>query len=187
MRSWRIPATAATATRSSVAPTAVRATACCCGCPSSGTTPPWRPFLCPACQRDYGEPGDRRFHAQTISCPACGPQLHWPGATGNDAITAAAAALRRGAIVALKGIGGFQLLVDPHNAAAVAELRRRKGRPDKPLALLATVDWLERHCRLSAVERRLWWSPAAPILLLRRRPGATGLAEGVAADSPWLG
>ena len=150
--------------------------------------------LCPACQRDYSDPGDRRFHAQTISCPACGPQLYWqgsdgPSGSGPDAIAAAAAALRRGAIVALQGIGGFQLLVDPHNAAAIAELRRRKGRPDKPLALLADADWLERSCELSALERQLWWSPAAPILLLRRRPRpeTPALAAGVAPQSPWLG
>ena len=154
---------------------------------------------CPACRRDYADPADRRFHAQTISCPACGPRLRWQAGgkaetaetkaatTDQDAITAAAAALRRGAIVALQGIGGFQLLVDPHNAAGVAELRRRKGRPDKPLALLASADWLERHCELSALERRLWWSPAAPILLLRRRHKATALAAGVAPESPWLG
>jgi len=152
--------------------------------------------LCHACRRDYADPRDRRFHAQTISCPACGPQLHWQGsdaqdgtaenASGHAAIAAAAAALRRGSIVALQGIGGFQLLVDPHNAAAVAELRRRKGRPDKPLALLAGADWLERSCALSPLERRLWWSPAAPILLLRRHE-TTDLAAAVAAQSPWLG
>ncbi|MEY3929091.1 MAG: carbamoyltransferase HypF [Cyanobacteriota bacterium] len=147
---------------------------------------------CPACRRDYADPTDRRFHAQTISCPACGPRLRWqagdePDVIDQDAISAAAAALRRGAIVAVQGIGGFQLLVDPHNAVGVAELRRRKGRPDKPLALLASADWLERHCQLSALERRLWWSPAAPILLLRRRHGTSALATGVAPESPWLG
>ena len=81
--------------------------------------------LCAACRRDYTDPGDRRFHAQTISCPACGPRLQWQGTISvqQDAIAAAAAALREGRIVALQGIGGFQLLVDPHNAAALAELR----------------------------------------------------------------
>ncbi|MFM2079416.1 MAG: carbamoyltransferase HypF [Cyanobacteriota bacterium] len=165
--------------------------------------------LCPGCRREYGDPADRRFHAQTISCPACGPRLRWrsaPGggeadgeAVGAAAIAAAAEALRRGRIVALQGIGGFQLLVDATQPEAVAELRRRKGRPDKPLALLGTHRWLECHCRLSAAEEALWWSPAAPILLLRRReqvgpPAMAGLidpqtrlADGVAPDSPWLG
>ena len=168
--------------------------------------------LCPACRREYADPGDRRFHAQTLSCPACGPRLHWQATgegqsgdddsgDGGDPIQAAAAALRAGRIVALQGIGGFQLLVDPHNAAAVAELRRRKGRPDKPLALLAGPSWLRRCCRLSAAEEALWWSSAAPIVLLRRReasgshesrsaPNATEqrpLAANVAGESPWLG
>ena len=148
--------------------------------------------LCPACQREYADPDDRRFHAQTISCPACGPRLHWEGqaCSTQEAIAAAAAALRDGRIVALQGIGGFQLLVDPHNAAAVAELRRRKGRPDKPLALLAGHGWLPRCCQVSAAEEALWWSPAAPIVLVRRRTESAEvqrLASGVAGDSPWLG
>ncbi|MFZ9849139.1 MAG: carbamoyltransferase HypF [Vulcanococcus sp.] len=148
--------------------------------------------LCAACRRDYADPNDRRFHAQTISCPACGPRLHWQGRDRGPqpAIAAAAAALHQGQIVALQGIGGFQLLVDPHNAAAVAELRRRKGRPDKPLALLAAPGWLERHCTATPQEEAVWWSAAAPIVLLRRRKTSTAsqpLAAAVAGESPWLG
>jgi hydrogenase maturation protein HypF len=151
--------------------------------------------LCQDCAREYADPADRRFHAQTLSCPACGPRLRWQGKSSStddpvQAISAAAAALRQGRIVALQGIGGFQLLVDPGNAAAVAELRRRKGRPDKPLALLATPSWLEACCHINAEEREQWWSPAAPILLLRRREGSEQLAHldgSVAGDTPWLG
>ena len=151
--------------------------------------------LCRDCAHEYADPADRRFHAQTLSCPACGPRLRWQprGSAAGDpatAIGAAAAALRQGQIVALQGIGGFQLLVDPGNAAAVAELRRRKGRPDKPLALLADPSWLEACCRLSAEERQQWWSPAAPIVLLRPREESQQLAHlagNVAGSSPWLG
>lgn len=159
--------------------------------------------LCPACSREYADPADRRFHAQTLSCPACGPRLRWqtcPVATPFDphgfagdsamAIAAAAAALRQGRIVALQGIGGFQLLVDPGNAAAVAELRRRKGRPDKPLALLADPSWLEACCHISSAERQQWWSAAAPIVLLWPRTESarrTHLAGNVAGSNPWLG
>lgn len=158
--------------------------------------------LCASCRQEYGDPSDRRFHAQTLSCPACGPRLQWQERSGTSmamstatanpagAIAAAAAALRQGRIVAVQGIGGFQLLVDPQNASAVAELRRRKGRPEKPLALLASPAWLEGCCELSQAERELWWSAAAPILLLRPRRAAAelqALAPAVAAGSPWLG
>jgi len=159
--------------------------------------------LCAACSRDYADPADRRFHAQTLSCPACGPRLRWQtrsvaepldprGIAGDSAtaIDAAAAALHQGRIVALQGIGGFQLLVDPGNAAAVAELRRRKGRPDKPLALLADPSWLEGCCHINPAERQQWWSPAAPIVLLRPREESQQLAHlagNVAGSSSWLG
>ncbi|NDG74291.1 MAG: carbamoyltransferase HypF [Synechococcaceae bacterium WB8_1B_136] len=154
--------------------------------------------LCALCQRDYADPEDRRFHGQTISCPQCGPRLRWQctGAGADHrrsgdaaAITAAAEALRRGQIVALQGVGGFQLLVDARNGQAVAELRRRKGRPEKPLALMAPQHWVERHCQLSGPEAELFNSSAAPILLLRRRsPAADGeVSDEVAGHSPWLG
>lgn len=146
--------------------------------------------LCPQCRREFGDPSDRRFHAQTISCPSCGPQLHWDGQPigSTEAIQAAAEALAAGAIVALQGVGGFQLLVDPAHAAAVQQLRQRKGRPEKPLALLANSAWMERHCRCNADERELWHGPAAPIVLLRRNADQPpALAAGVAGSSPWLG
>ncbi len=155
--------------------------------------------LCAACHREFHDPGDRRFHAQTIGCPACGPQLSWrqrdaggigsgdgDGGPGAAALAAAAAALQRDQVVALQGVGGFQLLVRAASAAAVAVLRRRKGRPEQPFAVLVPhLAWVRRHCRVSAAEARLLVGPAAPIVLLRRR--AAPLADGVAPHTPWLG
>jgi len=156
--------------------------------------------LCAACLGEFNDPADRRFHAQTIGCPACGPQLSWwvsgqnPAAQGDAALVAAAAALRNGQIVALKGVGGFQLLVLASAAAAVAELRRRKGRPEQAFAVLAPhLAWVRRQCRVSTAEARLLVGPSAPIVLLRRRdahhaaPLAATLAAGVAPHNPWLG
>jgi len=146
--------------------------------------------LCSTCRSEYGNPEDRRFHAQTISCPACGPQLLWNGAIQptTTAIDAAAAALQRGAVVALQGVGGFQLLVNPADAAAVQRLRRRKGRADKPLALLTSQAWLDAHAQLNAEEWELWRSTAAPIVLVRHHStAAAALAAEVCAGSPWLG
>jgi hydrogenase maturation protein HypF len=146
--------------------------------------------LCEQCRSEFNDPADRRCHAQTISCPACGPELRWDGQPISSAagIRAAAAALAEGRIVALQGVGGFQLLVDPANGEALQRLRQRKGRPHKPLALLASSDWMESYCCSHAGERELWHGPAAPILLLRRRGDRhTGIAEEVAGSSPWLG
>ncbi len=146
--------------------------------------------LCPSCQGEFSNPADRRFHAQTISCPACGPQLAWNGTPIHPAaaLEATATALRQGQIVALQGLGGFQLLVDPANPQAVQQLRQRKGRPEKPLALLANAAWVEQHCRLSPEERDLWLGAAAPILLLRRNSTTDPtVSEAVAGRSPWLG
>ena len=144
--------------------------------------------LCPSCQRDYADPGNRRFHAQTISCSACGPQLHWNGTSLSveEALAKAAASLRRGELVAIQGIGGFQLVALADDSSAVRRCRQRKGRPDKPLALLATEDWLQRHCLIKPEELALWQSAAAPIVLCRRK-GKGGVAAGVAGNSPWLG
>jgi len=144
--------------------------------------------LCSRCAKEYGDPKDRRFHAQTMSCPACGPSWFWNG-TAEDSrtvISRASEALRQGQIVALKGVGGFQLLADPQNPAVIRRLRERKGRPDKPLALLSTAEWLPELCAVSAAEAELFNSNAAPIVLLRRRLEAA-VADGVAGESPWLG
>ena len=164
--------------------------------------------LCGPCQADYEDPANRRFHAQTLGCTTCGPQLHWRGqadpigqadqiAEGNRAcIAAASAAIRRGEIVAVQGMGGFQLLVDASNGQAIAELRRRKGRPAKPLALMAPRPWINAHCQLSEQEGALLDGPVAPILLLRRKSNSgntnpasatRAVALEVAGKSAWLG
>lgn len=157
--------------------------------------------LCPACQAEYDDPSDRRCHAQTIACPRCGPRLSWWGPGGQQlsdprrphpsgpspCLQAAAAALMADRTVALKGVGGFQLLVRARCPEAVAGLRRRKGRPEKPLAVMAPgLTWVRRHCHLNPTEARLLDSAAAPIVLLRRR-GEAGVCDAVAPDNPWLG
>lgn len=128
--------------------------------------------MCPACRAEYDDPADRRFHAQPIACPDCGPKL-WlerDGAVvGGDPIAETAGLLRGGAIVAIKGIGGFHLACDAADEAAVAALRDRKRRPAKPFALMAPdIPAIRARCAVSAAEKALLRDPAAPIVLLRR-------------------
>ena len=146
--------------------------------------------LCALCQKEFDDPGDRRFHAETIGCPACGPQLQWQGAGdgGGDPLAAALALLAAGGILALQGVGGFQLLVAASNGAAVARLRQRKHRPAKPLALLvADLEAIAPLVELSEPERLQLQHPAAPIVLLRLRPGQRQPFAGVAPGSAALG
>ncbi|MCP9848833.1 carbamoyltransferase HypF [Cyanobium sp. Morenito 9A2] len=143
---------------------------------------------CAACRAEYTDPTSRRFHAQTIGCPACGPQLSWRGGAplppdleGAGPLAQAVAALRSGRIVALKGLGGYQLLVEAGNEAAVQELRRRKGRPTKPLALLvADLKGARALAAINPAVEALLSSAAAPIVLLRRPPSTSQLAPLVA-------
>ena len=172
------------------------------------------PFaMCRGCRGEYDDPADRRFHAQPIACPACGPRprLLDPGgqliaesdgviAETDRAMQAAAEMVRGGRIVAIKGLGGFQLVVDATSPSAVARLRARKHRRDKPLAVMAaTVDAAKLYCEVSDEERRLLESAAASIVLLRKKNAnngprdseadkiAPGMAPGVAPDNPFLG
>ena len=155
--------------------------------------------MCPECRREYGDPGDRRFHAQPIACPACGPRLAlWDAsgrtaASGDDALRLAMEHLKRGAAVAVKGLGGFQLVVDARNEEAVRGLRQRKLRDEKPFALMypAPADVMA-DCEVAPLEERLLRSPECPIVLLRRRsggghPGAGRIAPSVAPGNPSLG
>jgi hydrogenase maturation protein HypF len=152
--------------------------------------------MCPACQAEYDDPADRRFHAQPIACPVCGPALELLDAAGQllaagqGAFGRAVEALLAGRIVALKGLGGFQLLVDATQAEAVARLRRRKHRPDRPLAVMFPgLDAVRDCCEVSPEEASALAGPEAPILLLRRRESA-GQApplNGVAPGNPYLG
>ncbi len=148
---------------------------------------------CAACAANYARPADRRFHAQTIACAACGPRLIWRGAAacadGNAAaLDGAIAALRDGAIVAVKGIGGYHLLCDARNDAVVRRLRARKRRPTKPLAVLFPREGadelalLARHCAPDAAEAESLRSPSRPIVLVQRRSASDlspALAPGV--------
>ncbi len=149
--------------------------------------------LCPNCRREYENPLNRRFHAQPVACPKCGPYV-WLEAKGApavdlNAIREARRLLREGRIVALKGLGGFHLACDATNAAAVDELRRRKGRAGKPFALMAAdIATVEKHCRLEDAERSVLTGREKPIVLLTRRPDAGApLPEGVAPAVDTLG
>ncbi|KZM52166.1 carbamoyltransferase [Labrenzia sp. OB1] len=146
--------------------------------------------MCASCRAEYEDPADRRFHAQPVACPDCGPRLWFEGTDGREAegdpVTLAAQRLRAGDILAVKGLGGFQIAVDAGNEAAVRTLRQRKHRPDKPLALMARdLDQIRRYCRVSDEEADILASAAAPILLLRKAGPA--LAEGIAPGQDRLG
>ena len=151
--------------------------------------------MCPACRAEYENPRDRRFHAQPNACPACGPQLAlWnqagePIARCEEALRLAGAAVRDGRIVAVKGLGGFHLVVDARRADAVERLRRRKHREEKPFAIMcATLADVDRRAFVSNDEARLLTAPEAPIVLLARRPsGRSDVAAAVAPGNPNLG
>jgi len=151
--------------------------------------------MCEECQDEYRNPGDRRFHAQPNACPRCGPHLElWDRAgttlsIDHSAILHAVEAVRNGKIVALKGIGGFQLIVDARNDDAVRLLRSRKHREEKPFALMySSLELLRRQCEVSEIEERLLSSPEAPIVLLRKKiQDGIEIAPGVAPRNPYLG
>jgi hydrogenase maturation protein HypF len=150
--------------------------------------------LCPACREEYDDPSDRRFHAQPNACPVCGPHLEFWAPNGRvcaaeaDALAVAVAALRRGEIVAVKGIGGFHLLADARNGDAVRRLRARKQRDEKPFGLLfPTLESIRESCEVSPLEARLLKSTAAPMVLLARRASAAVVATEVAPGNPNLG
>jgi hydrogenase maturation protein HypF len=134
--------------------------------------------LCAACDHDYRHPASRRFHAESLACPVCGPRLSHP-------IAEIATAVRRGQIVALKGVGGFQLLCDATSDTAVARLRARKRRPHRPLAVMvATAAAILAFARPTPAEIALLESAARPIVLLRK---ARGLAASVAPGLDRIG
>ena len=150
--------------------------------------------LCPDCAAEYTDPSDRRFHAQPIACPRCGPALELLDGLGRRlavreaALEEAARSLLDGRVLAMKGLGGFQLLVDATNAVAVGLLRRRKRRPDRPFALMfPTLDEVRRHCELSAAEAQALQSPEAPILLLRRRGDCPDFRAATQSVGPKMG
>jgi hydrogenase maturation protein HypF len=150
--------------------------------------------MCADCAREYADVSDRRFHAQPIACPACGPKLAFVRSSGTGdaiagapALQAAAASLLAGEIVALKGLGGYQLLCDATNAAAVTLLRERKARVGKPFALLCgTIEHVRAIAHADERATAELSSSATPIVLLPRRPDS-GLAVAVAPGLSHLG
>ena len=149
--------------------------------------------MCPACAKEYKDPENRRFHAQPIACHVCGPRLQLldgkgaPMAGEEEALLMACAVVRGGRILGLKGIGGFLLLADARNEEALTRLRQRKLREEKPLALMyPDFKSVEKDCFVDPLEARLLTSPEKPIVLLRKRPGASVSAL-VAPANPCLG
>ena len=149
--------------------------------------------LCSACRTEYEDEANRRFHAEPIACSVCGPHVMLWNEAGRDvagsekALLQAAALIREGLIVAVKGLGGFQLWVDAGSVQAVQRLRFRKRRPDKPFAVLfPSVDAARTSCVLSPDEETLLRSPQVPIVLAKKRQGAD-LAEAVAPGNPYIG
>ena len=151
--------------------------------------------MCPRCDREYHDPADRRFHAQPNACPVCGPQVELVGngerlmeaTTGPGSIEAARRLLAEGAILAVKGLGGFHLACDATNPRAVAVLRERKHRVDKPFAIMSMdVKTVRRYCQVSEGEAQLLESPARPIVLLRCRPDSP-VAREVAPGNDYTG
>jgi hydrogenase maturation protein HypF len=148
--------------------------------------------MCAACRTEYEDPCNRRFHAQATACPACGPRLQALNGDGRRIETADPVGLfvekvLAGTIGALKGLGGYHLVCDARNAVAVAELRRRKHRDEKPFAVM--VDDLaaaEALCQVHSSEKELLTSARRPIVLLRKYPSSE-IAEGVAPRNPCLG
>ncbi len=151
--------------------------------------------LCANCTREYHDPDDRRYHAQPVCCPACGPRLALVDPRGSDTggtpatspLAAAAAALLDGTVVAVKGLGGYHLAASATDERAVAALRARKHREDKPFALMVSgVDQARRLCAVGAAEAELLSAPRRPIVLLTRRAGAP-VAASVAPGNRELG
>lgn len=146
--------------------------------------------MCDQCKAEYENPLNRRFHSQPNACPKCGPHLQlWDAngkilATHHDALLATAAAIREGKILAVKGLGGFHLMVDAGNAPAVEELRRRKRRSQKPFAVMyPNLDLVKKDCEVSQLEERLLLSAESPIVLLKTKSKIDAIAPG----NPYLG
>jgi len=148
--------------------------------------------MCPQCQREYDDPLDRRFHAQPNACPDCGPSLELVDSQGRavaskDVIKKAGNLLKEGKILAVKGLGGFQLACDATSQQAVNTLRDRKRRPSKPLAVMvSTIKEIGKRCLVSDEERKLLQSPQCPIVLLRWKQ-SSDIAGAVAPGLKYLG
>jgi hydrogenase maturation protein HypF len=143
--------------------------------------------MCAACNREYLNPADRRFHAQPIACPVCGPSIWLEGTDTTAPLDSAIELLKSGAVVAIRGLGGFHLACDATNAEAVQRLRQRKHRYGKPFALMARdLDTIRRYCNVTPAEADLLQSPEAPIVLLAA-DGPEKLPNGIAPGLNTIG
>jgi hydrogenase maturation protein HypF len=147
--------------------------------------------MCPECRAEYEDPGSRRFHAQPNACPVCGPRLELRDGEGRplpgEPLAETVRLLKEGRIVAIKGLGGYHLAVDAANSDAVAELRRRKVRDEKPFALMAfDLSQVSRFAETNEAERRLLTGSERPIVLLRRRAGGS-ISDLVAPGNHYFG
>jgi len=151
--------------------------------------------LCPQCAAEYADPNDRRFHAEPLACPQCGPRLEYrtsgcDSQFGAAALSAAIESLRSGKIVAVKGIGGYHLLCDAANSAALISLRVRKKRPDKPLAVMFPLQpdlaSLRKATAPHPIHEAMLWEPVRPIVLVPKNVGCD-LASEIAPDSGEIG
>ncbi len=165
------------------------------------TMPYDRPFttmsefdMCAPCRAQYQDTSDRRYHAQPVACPVCGPRIWLTDAQGRTletdqeaCLSAAAECLRGGRVLAIKGLGGFHLAVDPFDQAAVLRLRERKHRDHKPFALMASgTETIRQHAFVSDMAEALLLGPESPVVVLPRRPDST-LAQAVTLDLNTLG
>jgi len=150
--------------------------------------------MCDLCQAEYEYPDDRRFHAQPNACPQCGPHVEFWTTDGHfisahaRALNVAVIALKNQKIVAVKGLGGFHLMVDARNRESVNRLREKKQRPEKPFAIMFTsLEMIKTVCEVSALEEELLHSPQAPIVLLKKKFNPIDLADNLAPRNRYLG
>ncbi len=148
--------------------------------------------MCKACTAEYHDPGNRRFHAQPNACPDCGPNVALHDNNGirlqtDSALAQTATSLKNGLVLAIRGLGGFHLAVNACSSQAVSLLRRRKGRPDKPLAIMVPDRAaIEKFCHLDAIAEKILSSPEQPIVLLKKR-NDTRLADNLAPGIDEIG
>lgn len=151
-------------------------------------------LMCEECKSEYGNPNDRRYHAQPVACAKCGPKIELYNSEKinicqeNEAVIACVEKIQNGKIVALKGVGGFQLICDCSNEKTVSELRSRKHREAKPFAIMfPNIEMIKEQCALSELEERLIRSAEAPIVLLKRKSNSEKvISKNVAPGNPYL-
>ncbi len=150
--------------------------------------------MCEDCRKEYEDPLNRRFHAQPIACPKCGPHIELWDKNGKVLFSHEASLketvkkIKEGFIIALKGIGGYQLIVDARNDDAVNKLRLEKNREEKPFALMfPDINSVKEICEVSLLEERLLQSPESPIVLLKKKSIRNNVSKFAAPNNPYLG